>query len=118
MKKSVKTFCFDIDNIICSTDGLNYQKSKPYKQIINMINKLYRDGHEIKIFTARYMGRNNENIIKANKQGYKKTFNQLKKWKLKFHKLFLCKPTFDVYVDDKAFGLKKNWYKLFRKKYL
>jgi len=72
MKKLVKTFCFDIDNIICSANSLNYKKSKLNTKVISMINRLYNNDHEIKIFTARYMGRNNDNFTKANKLGYKK----------------------------------------------
>ena len=107
MKK--KIFCFDIDNTICITKGKKYSKSKPIQEVITLINKLYLDGHVIKIFTSRYMGRNNDNINKAHKQGYKFTNNQLKSWGLKFHKLHLGKPSFDLLVDDRAFGFKKNW---------
>ena len=60
MKK--KLFCFDIDNTICITKGKKYSKSKPIKEVVNLINKLYSEGHVIKIFTSRYMGRNNDNI--------------------------------------------------------
>ena len=73
------------------------------------INELYDKGHYIKIFTARYMGRNNDNIKLAKKQGYKKTYTQLKRWKLKFHKLIIGKPSFDIFVDDKSIGFNKNW---------
>ena len=45
----------------------------------------------------------------------RKTLKQLKKWNLKFHELILGKPTFDIYVDDKAYGYKKNWYRNFKK---
>ena len=107
MKK--KILCFDLDNVICETKKSNYKNSKPKKKVIKLINKLYEEGHTIKILTARYMGRNNDNIHKAKKQGYKKTFNQLKKWNLKFHKLFLTKPSFDIYIDDKALDFNKNW---------
>ena len=65
----------------------------------------------IKILTARYMGRNNENVNKARKQGYKMTFNQLKKWQVKYHKLIFGKPSFDLFVDDKTLFFKKNCYK-------
>ena len=109
MKK--KIYCFDIDGVICNTSGRNYSKSKPIKKSILKINKLYEKGNYIKIFTARYMGRNNENIKLAKNQGYIKTLSQLKKWKLKFHILIMGKPSFDVFVDDKAFGFKKNWNK-------
>ena len=113
--KNKKIFCFDLDNVICSTKGTNYLKAKPKKKVIQIINSLYKNGHYIKIFTARYMGRNKEIKSKAYKAGFKKTFNQLKKWNLKFHKLIMGKPTFDIYVDDKAIGFKKNWYKNFYK---
>ena len=80
-------FCFDIDNTICKTKGKNYRNAKPKKDIIKIINKLYDRGHTIKIFTARFMGRNNDNIKLAHQEGYKITLKQLKKWGLKFHKL-------------------------------
>ena len=112
MKKKL-TFCFDIDNTICITQGSNYSNSKPKKKIIDKINKLYSNGHIIKIYTARYMGRNNDNVLKANKEGYKKTFRQLTKWGLKFHKLLIGKPSSDVYIDDKALGYKPDWFKKF-----
>ena len=113
--KKVKVFCFDIDNVICTTKGTNYIKAKPKKNVIKTINKLYENGNYIKIFTARYMGRNNENQKKAYKSGFKKTYNQLKKWNLKFHKLIMGKPTFDIYVDDKAYGYTKHWYQNLKK---
>tara|TARA_Y100001970_G_C14256359_1_gene875753 strand:+ start:13 stop:366 length:354 start_codon:yes stop_codon:yes gene_type:complete len=112
MKKKI-IFCFDIDNTICKTKGKNYSNSKPNKNAINLINKLYDRGHIIKIHTARYMGRSKDNINKANKKGFKFTYNQLKKWNLKFNKLIITKPSADIFIDDKAYGYKKDWiYKL------
>ena len=111
MKKKIYTFCFDIDNTICTTKKLNYKFSKPKKKIINLINGLYDEGHVINIYTARFMGRNNDDYNKARKQGYDFTLKQLKFWKLKFHKLFFGKPSADFYIDDKALGFKSNWYK-------
>lgn len=108
--------CFDLDNVICTTLGNDYKNSKPKKKVIQLINQLYTEGYTIKIFTARYMGRNNENIIKAKKQGYAFTFKQLKKWNLKYHKLIFGKPSFDLYIDDKSLFFKKNWLKLVKKK--
>ena len=108
--------CFDLDNVICNTKGLNYKQSTPKKEVIKLINKLYNDGNIIKIFTARYMGRNNENSQIAKKKGYNFTLNQLNQWKLKFHKLIFGKPTYDLFVDDKSYFFRKNWYKNFRKK--
>ena len=113
MKK--KILCFDLDNTICITKGKQYSKSKPIKKVIILINNLYSEGHYIKIFTSRYMGRNNDNIKKANKQGYKSTSKQIKSWGLKFHKLIIGKPSFDFFVDDRSIGFKKNWPSTLRK---
>tara|TARA_B100000242_G_C42908792_1_gene421411 strand:+ start:417 stop:776 length:360 start_codon:yes stop_codon:yes gene_type:complete len=113
MKK--KIFCFDLDNTICTTFKKKYQKSKPKKKVIELINNLFESGHIIKIFTARYMGRNNDNIKLANKDGYKKTYNQLLNWGLKFHKLSLSKLAADIYIDDKSYGYKNNWKIKFKK---
>ena len=116
MKK--KIICFDIDNIICKTPKNDYGKSKPNRKAIKLINELYDRGYIIKIHTARYMGRSNDNIMKANKIGYTKTYSQLKSWGVKFNKLFLSKPSFDVYVDDKNLYHKKNWVKYLKSKFL
>ena len=101
-------FCFDIDNTICKTKGKNYRNAKPNKDVINLINKLFDNGHTIKILTARFMGRNNDNVKLAYKKGYKSTLRQLKNWDLKFHKLLMGKPSFDILIDDKALGFKRS----------
>ena len=64
------------------------------------------------------MGRTNSNIKIVNSYGYKKTFNQLNKWKLKFHKLIMGKPSYDLFIDDKNLFYKKNWADYLKKKYL
>ena len=106
-----KIICFDLDNVICHTKGNDYKKSKPNKLAIKKINQLYRNGHKIKIFTARYMGRSKENSSKAKTKGYKITHNQLKKWNLKFHYLIMGKPSYDLIVDDLSIYFKSTWYK-------
>ncbi len=63
------------------------------------------------IYTARFMGRNNDNAKKARKQGYKFTKKQLDSWGLKYSKLILGKPSYDIFVDDKSIFFKKNWAK-------
>jgi hypothetical protein len=108
-------FCFDLDNTICTTKNNNYRNSKPKKNVIKLVNKLYYSGHIIKINTARFMGRNNDDVKKANKQGFKKTYNQLIKWGLKFNKLSISKLAADIYVDDKSYGYDLKWKKKFKK---
>ena len=114
-KKFVKILCFDIDNTISKTSGKKYNLAIPNKSAIKEINRLFDKGYMIKLFTSRYMGRNNDSISKAKKQGYKMTLNQLKKWNLKYHKLIFGKPSFDLFVDDKAIFFKKDWYKYLNK---
>ena len=109
--KEKKTFCFDVDGIICKTKKNNYIKSIPIKKNIKFINNLYIKGHHIKIFTARFMGRNNDNVKKAKRDGLKLTKYQLKKWNLKYHKLIMGKPTYDYFIDDKAFTNIKDFLK-------
>ena len=113
-----KKFCFDIDNTICRTKSRNYAESKPIRNKINLINKLYDQGHTIFFFTARYMGRNNNNVLKAKSEGFKYTYRQLKKWKVKFHKLYFGKPAADYYIDDKFLNFNKNWDKKLKEKFL
>ncbi len=114
-----KTLCFDLDNVICNTKTNDYKKSSPNKEAIKLVNKLYLNDFEIIIFTARFMGRTNNNKEKATLLGYNLTKNQLKVWKVKYTKLLFGKPSYDLIIDDKALGFnKKNWINLIKKKYL
>ena len=107
----MKTICFDLDGVICITEKNYYKKSIPIKKNIKFINYLYDKGFKILIYTARFMGRNNDNVKKARKQGYKFTKMQLDSWGLKYSKLILGKPSYDIFVDDKSLFFKKNWAK-------
>ena len=110
-KKFKKILCFDIDNVVCITDGKNYKNAKPNQPGIDKINSLFERGYMIKLFTSRFMGRNKDNKMKAKKQGYKMTSEQLKRWNLSYHELHFGKPSFDLYIDDKSIYFKKKWYK-------
>ena len=100
MKKNI--ICFDLDNVICFTNKNFYKESKPNIEAIKKINLLYKKGFIIKIFTSRFMGRSNENISVAKKKGFKLTEEQLLSWGVKYHSLIFGKPSFDLYIDDKA----------------
>ena len=62
------------------------------------------------------MGRNKERVNLAKKNGLKLTKYQLNKWKLKYHKLIMGKPSYDIFIDDKNLSFKKNWHELLIKK--
>jgi hypothetical protein len=111
LSKFKKRICFDLDGVICKTQKNFYRTAKPIKSNINKINQLYDDDNYILVYTARFMGRSKENSLKAKKRGYFLTLSQLKKWGLKFHKLMMGKPSYDVIVDDKAINYSLSWKK-------
>lgn len=104
-----KIYVVDIDGTIC-TNGecgvCKYEGSTPIKERIDIINKLYDEGNVIKYFTARGMGRYNDDAEKAKDKFYNLTKMQLDIWGCKYHELILGKPSADVYIDDK--GIKDN----------
>lgn len=113
MKKIV--LCFDIDGVICFSKGLDYKKSKPIKKNINKINTLFDSGFYIKLFTARFMGRSNENVKLATKRASTLTIKQLKSWGVKYHKVIFGKPTYHLFVDDRNIFHKSSWSNLIEK---
>ncbi len=115
-KKFKKIIMFDLDNTLCFTKGKDYYKSKPRKNIIKIVNELYDNNFYIKIFTSRYMGRNNEDYKYVKKKFYLKTKIQLDKWNLKYNELIMGKPSYDFQFDDKSYNSKSsNFIKLLKK---
>ena len=106
LKFKKKIFVFDIDNTICYTKKNYYEKSKPNKKIINLINNLKKRGHTINFYTSRYMGRTNQNIKLVNKKYKRKTQTQLKKWGIQYNKLIMGKPSYDLFIDDRSLNPK------------
>jgi len=91
----IKTYCFDLDDTLCRTNGLDYSKSTPIQKRIDLVNSLYEQGHKIIIDSARGSG--------TGIYWTAKTAEQLNKWGVKYHKL-RCGHKFaaDIYIDDKA----------------
>jgi len=96
------TYVFDIDGTICSLVSGDYKKAKPLENRIQIINKLFDEGNRITLLTARGMGRTKNNQSKAYELFYDLTVEQLNKWGVKYHDLFLGKPSGDLYIDDKG----------------
>ena len=111
MKK--KIYCFDLDNTLCTISGKDYSAAKAKKNAIKTVNYLFEKGHTIKINTARYMGRSNDKI-RNKKTVRQKISKQLKIFGIKYHKLFISKPSADIYIDDKGYGYDKKWVKEFK----
>ncbi len=113
----LQTICFDIDNVICRTGAAkDYSKSVPIKKNIKVINEAYNNGFIITLYTARYMGKCKGNLTQVKKKIKPLTLKQLKKWGVKYHKIYFGKPSFDLFIDDKSLFYKKNWSNLLKKK--
>lgn len=95
-------YCFDLDGTLCTlTQNSRYEDALPFKDIIKRVNKLYSDGHCIKIFTARG--------CVSKKDWTDLTEKQLKEWGVCYHELIMnSKPHFDLLVDDKVMNI-KDW---------
>ena len=97
----------DIDQTICltpSVDGKHrYDLSVPFKHRIEEINKLYDQGHTIKYWTAR----GSESGIDWTEL----TTQQLNDWDCKFHEVRVGKPSYDIWIDDKAIS-DKDFFKI------
>ncbi len=98
--KNNKVYVFDLDNTLCITknnvdDKWDYVSSSPIRNRIDVVNKLYDEGNEIIIETARGS--------KSKKDWYEFTHNQLIEFGLKFHKLRSgVKFSADYFIDDKG----------------
>ena len=98
-----KTYVIDIDGTVCDWEpGRDYTLASPFPERIKVLNKLYDQGHTLKYFTARGMGRFKGRSDKAIESFYAITESQLDRWGCKYHKLILGKPSADYYIDDKG----------------
>jgi CMP-N-acetylneuraminic acid synthetase len=88
------TVCFDIDGLIAQKSiGDDYSKALPNYPVIEMLNKLYADGHEVILFTARGSS--------TGIDWKQTTKTQLASWGCHYSKLLFGKPAADIYLDDR-----------------
>lgn len=95
-------YCFDIDGVICFTEGLDYRNARPNPEAIRRINALYDEGHVIALQTARGMGTLDGDLARVYETWFQVTLEQMKAFGVRFHELYLGKTHADVYVDDKG----------------
>lgn len=103
-------YCFDIDGTLCDTPNNkngkpDYVNALPYPYMVEQVNRLYDEGNYIILQTARGKGSGIDHTELTKKQ--------LNMWGYKYHELFpmFCKPTADIFVDDKAINV-EEWKKL------
>lgn len=88
-------YIVDIDGTICTQQKSGeYHKAKPYTNRIEQLNKLYDNGHEIVYWTARGMSSGMDHTDLTKKQ--------LTEWGCCYTALKMNKPSYDVWIDDKA----------------
>lgn len=87
-------YIVDIDNTICDNKNSDYPNSEPRLRIIDNINRLFDQGHEIHYWTARGGS--------SGKDWHDFTVKQLAEWGCKYTSFRSDKPSYDVWVDDKA----------------
>jgi hypothetical protein len=92
-----RRFIVDIDGTICTkvTDfPSNYSFSKPLYHRIAKINKLHDEGNYIIYWTSRGQT--------SGVDWAKFTKEQLESWGCKYDELWMNKPMYDHWIDDKA----------------
>lgn len=90
-------YCFDLDGTLCEMvpDGKSVYTTKPYKDRITKVNRLFEQGHTIIIETARGS--------RTGIDHQENTEKQLEAWGLKYNILRTGKKIFaDYYIDDKG----------------
>ena len=103
----MKTIAFDLDDTLCtrtSEEGAveKYHTCQPINPMIDIVNELYEEGHQIIIYTARGMTSFQGDVKRINQELRSLTIKQLKEWGINFHKLIMGKAHYDLLVDDKV----------------
>jgi len=95
-------YIIDIDQTICVSLNSNYTAAIPLEDRIKHINELFLNGNEIHYWTARGQ--------RSGIDWTDFTIEQLRSWGCLFSSLTLGKPSYDFWVDDKAFN-SEDWFK-------
>jgi hypothetical protein len=88
------TYFVDIDSTIFHTFGNDYENARPIPSRIARINALFDEGHTVVYWTARG---GNSGI-----DWHDFTVKQLYKAGAKYSRFLHKKPSYDVWIDDKA----------------
>lgn len=87
-------YIVDIDGTICTKTNGDYVNAEPFIHRIEFFNKLYDNGNEIHYWTAR----GSESGIDWKEL----TLKQLNEWGVKYTTANTGKPSYDLWIDDKA----------------
>lgn len=103
-------YVIDLDGTICvekekGTPFTEYANVEPKPDVINKINELHDNGHEIIISTARHMLSTNGDVGTIMMRIGEITLSWLRKNNVKYDKIYFQKPYGDFYVDDKSMSI-------------
>lgn len=91
-------YIFGLDNFICKTSNKNdYINAYPLQSHIDYINNLKQNGDYVIIWTDR---EERSGICHT-----MLTYDQLNKWGVKYDKLILSKPIYDILIDFDVFNV-------------
>ena len=101
--KSLRRIVVDCDGVIAGkAHGGDYSKARPLKHGIEQVNKLYDEGWDITLFTARYGERRGGNINQMYQAGYVEWLKWLEDNGVNYTNAYMGKPPAVLYIDDKA----------------
>ena len=103
-----KVIMVDIDGTICKQDGdprnpddgYSFRAAKPFTQRIEYFNSLYEEGHYLHYWSARGCWEGNDTL--------EETREQLDSWGVKYNDVAVFKPFYDIWIDDKAVGVRRD----------
>ena len=90
-------YMVDIDGTVCSSTNGDYHSAVPFTDRIRHFNQLFDQGHEIHYWTARG-GSTGIDWTAL-------TTQQFADWQVKYTSLRMHKPTYDIWIDDKAINV-------------
>ena len=101
MSKHHKRIVLDFDDTLAFPVNRDFENAKPNKALIKKINKLYDEGWQIDIFTAR-----GSISCETRRDAREKYEFEMETWldnhNVKYHSLSFDKPLAAYYVDDKG----------------
>ncbi|MEM3369380.1 MAG: sugar phosphate nucleotidyltransferase [Candidatus Micrarchaeia archaeon] len=100
----------DLDGTLCELKSPNetYLEVKPKKEMIELLKKLKKEGHEIIIYTSRHMRTCNGNVNKVKEKIGKITEDWLRKEGVPYDEIYFGKPYGDIIIDDMAINAKDS----------
>lgn len=91
----MKRIIVDIDGTICTQQkSVEYEKAQPIQSMIDRINTYYDEGCYITYWTARGSA--------SGMDHFELTKKQLRMWGCEYNQLLMGKPSYDLWIDDKA----------------